>query len=70
MEQDAHITPKGGEPDTTPDLLTDLYTWITSTIDICDTIHAATPSRELSLVKTKLDEAEMWLINLLGKEES
>ncbi len=45
-------------------LIGDLHTWIASSLDLSEAMAKMQPSRELSLVITKLEEAEMWLIKL------
>lgn len=57
------VIPEPEEPAPSPvdELRTDLLTWLVSSQDIVEQLIAQQPSRELSLVKTKLDEAELWL---------
>ena len=45
-------------------LIGDLHTWIVSSLDLAEGMAKQKPSRELALVLTKLEEAEMWLIKL------
>lgn len=42
-------------------LRADLVTYLTSSTDIAERLSKVAPSRELSLVRTKLEEAGMWL---------
>lgn len=54
------------DPTETPaELRVELHSWIISATDICDVLASSEPSRELSIVKTKLEEAEMWLLKEL-----
>lgn len=52
-------------PDTVT-LRSDLIIYLTSCIDIAEKLAQHEPSRELSVAKTKLDEAEMWLTRERG----
>lgn len=47
-------------------LRTDLEIWLQGSIDIAAALSALIPSRELALVMTKLDEAQMWLERVEG----
>jgi hypothetical protein len=53
---------------TADELRLDLYSWIISALDIAEALSKQEPSRELSIVKTKLEEAEMWLLKLEREE--
>jgi hypothetical protein len=53
---------------TADELRLDLYSWIISALDIAEALSKQEPSRELSIVTTKLEEAEMWLLKLEREE--
>ena len=44
----------------------DLHSWLLGAIDITDRLARQNRSRELALVGTKLEEAEMWLLKELA----
>lgn len=53
-----------------PDSLqVDLHSWLLGSTDIAEALAKARPSRELALVKTKLEEAEMWLLKMFQLQQ-
>lgn len=47
----------------------ELQGWVIGAIDLADAISKEKPSRSLSMVKTKLEEAELWLTRLSDNGE-
>ena len=48
------------EKNTIPKLRADLETYTTSALDIAERLSELKPSRSLSMIRTKLDEAILW----------
>jgi hypothetical protein len=53
-----------------PELELDLHAYIIACTDVAEVVARFKPGREIALVRTKLEEAEMWLLKALGEEVS